>query len=269
MDPALVAAAIDSRTRAIVAVELYGEPGRIERLAEVAAGRGVPLVEDAAQSFGARIRGRAVGTFGALGCFSFQPTKPLGAWGDAGMVVTSDAALAERCRRARVHGASGKHQHSAVGGNYRLDALQAAVLAVKLAALPRWIAERREHARAYSSALSGVRGLVTPPVMEGAEASHSLYTIRITEGRRDEVARELHDHGIETAVHYPLPLHRQSVLLDRGFGLAEGALPNVELAAREVLSIPLYPELSAESRERVVQAIVGAQRSTRARVRTR
>jgi dTDP-4-amino-4,6-dideoxygalactose transaminase len=254
--PEQVEAAIGARTRAILAVELYGEPGHIDQLAELAARRGIPLIEDAAQAFGARLHGRAVGSFGMLGCFSFQPTKPLGAWGDAGMLVTNDATLAERCRRARVHGASSKHRHAELGGNYRLDALQAAILNVKLASLPAWIDARKAHARAYTGALSEVVGLVTPASFVGSEPSYSVYTLRVLSERRDALARALAEQGIETAIHYPLPLHRQQALLARGLGAAEGSLPVAERAAAEVLSLPLYPELSESDRQRVVDAIV-------------
>jgi dTDP-4-amino-4,6-dideoxygalactose transaminase len=255
LDPELVEAAIGPRTRAILAVELYGEPGRIDRLSEIAARRGLPLVEDAAQAFGAKLRGRAVGTFGAVGCFSFQPTKPLGAWGDAGMLVTNDDALAARCRRARVHGAAAKHRHAELGGNYRLDALQAAVLELKLGSLPGWIAARRAHALAYSTALARTAGLVAPPARAASEPSHSLYTLRVLDERRGALARALAEQGIETAIHYPIPLHRQEVIVARGFGGQSGSLPVAERAAREVLSLPLYPELSDSDRRQVIAAI--------------
>jgi dTDP-4-amino-4,6-dideoxygalactose transaminase len=172
------------------------------------------------------------------------------------MLVTNDARLAERCRRARVHGAGAKHRHPELGGNYRLDALQAAVLNVKLASLPAWIAARSAHALAYSGALSHVPGLLTPPSFPGSEPSYSVYTLRVLGERRDELARALAEQGIETAVHYPLPLHRQQALLERDLGAPEGSLPVAERAAREVLSLPLYPELSASDRQRVVDAIV-------------
>jgi dTDP-4-amino-4,6-dideoxygalactose transaminase len=254
--PEQLDAAIGARTRAILAVELYGEPGHIDQLTEVAARRGVALIEDAAQAFGARLRGQAVGSFGVLGCFSFQPTKPLGAWGDAGMLVTNDATLADRCRRARVHGAAAKHRHPEIGGNFRLDTLQAAILNVKLTVLPAWIAARKAHALAYSGALSEVRGLLTPAPFADSEPSYSVYTLRVLGERRDALARALAERGIETAIHYPLPLHRQEALLARGLGAPEGSFPVAERAAREVLSLPLYPELSESDRQFVIDEIV-------------
>jgi len=250
-----VRAALGPRTRAVLVVHLYGQPARVDELVALAAPHGVPVVEDAAQAFGARLHGRNVGTFGALGCFSFQPTKPLGAFGDAGMVVTDDAELAERCRRARVHGAIGKHQHASVGGNYRMDALQGAVLREKLAHLPEWLARRRAHARAYSEALTGLEDLVVPAVAPGAEPSGALYTIRVRNGRRDALGRALAERGVETAVHYPLALHRQPALLALGLGAPEGACPVAEQASREVLSLPVHPELSEAAHAHVVRSL--------------
>jgi dTDP-4-amino-4,6-dideoxygalactose transaminase len=251
LDPEQVASAVGPRTRAILGVELYGEPGRIERLTEVAARHGLPLVEDAAQAFGARFRGRAVGSFGAFGCFSFQPTKPLGAFGDAGMVVTSDDRLAELCRQIRSHGATSKHRHAVVGGNYRMDALQAAILNVKLTRLSGYLELRTRHREAYDRELRDLSGLVAPSRVDGSTPSHSVYTVRVRDGRRDELAKGLAAAGIDTAVHYPVPLHRQPVLLDRAIGLPAGSLPVVESAAKEVLALPLFPELTAEDRQRV------------------
>ena len=255
-----VRAALGPRTRAVLVVHLYGRPARVDEIVALAAERGVPVIEDAAQAFGARLHGRAVGTFGALGCYSFQPTKPLGAFGDAGMVVTNDTELAERCRRARVHGATAKHHHASIGGNYRMDALQGAVLREKLPLLPEWLARRRAHARAYSEALAGVENLVLPGERPEAEPNGALYTVRVTSGRRDAVVRALAERGVESAVHYPLPLHRQRALLELGPGEPEGAHPVAERASREVLSLPLYPELSEAARAHVVRSLVAALR---------
>jgi dTDP-4-amino-4,6-dideoxygalactose transaminase len=251
LDPELVDAAVGPRTRALLGVELYGEPGRIGRLAEIAARHGLPLVEDAAQAFGARFRGRAVGSFGALGCFSFQPTKPLGAFGDAGMIVTSDDKLAESCRQLRSHGATSKHHHASVGGNYRMDAMQAAILSVKLRQFPVYLAQRERHALAYSRELSDRRDLAVPAVRDGSAPSYSVYTVRAKNGSRDALSNALQVAAIDTAVHYPVPLHRQRALLDCGLGLPLGALPVAERAAQEVLSLPLFPELSDVNRQRV------------------
>ncbi len=255
LDPEQVDSALSERTRAILGVELYGEPGRVERLAEVAARHGLPLVEDAAQAFGARFRGRAVGSFGALGCFSFQPTKPLGAFGDAGMVVASDDGLAERCRQIRSHGATAKHRHALIGGNYRMDALQAAILNVKLPQLEEYLRLRAHHALAYDQELRELDGLTTPRRVNDSTPSYSVYTVRVRDGRRNELAKALDAAGIDTAIHYPVPLHRQPALLDRGLGLPAGSLPVVEGAAEEVLAVPIYPELAVADRRRITGVV--------------
>lgn len=237
---------------AILVAHLYGTPAKIERIAEIAARRKIPLIEDAAQAFGASVCSRRVGTFGALGCFSFHPSKPLGAWGDAGLVVCQDAALAERCRSIRAHGASSKNQHSQLGGNYRLDAIQAAVLLEKLRAIDAWLAARRRHRAAYDAALSGLAGISLQPEVPGVESSSALYTIRVHGGRRDALAEFLAERCIETAVHYPLAFHQQPALLGR---VRWESLPEAELAASEVLSLPIYPELSDIMRTFVVTGV--------------
>lgn len=252
LDAERVAAAISPSTRAILAVHLYGHPAKVERLRAIGETHGVALIEDAAQAFGARWQGKAMGTFGALGCFSFHPAKPLGAWGDAGMVVTDDDGLAERCRRLRSHGSLHKHVHDFVGGNFRLDALQAAVLVAKLEMLDEWLAARAAHARAYSKAFARASLVVPPAVAEGAAPSWALYTVRVKGGQRDALARHLSERGIQTAVHYPVPLHGQPAL---SAGAPCGELGEVEHAAGEVLSLPLYPELSTSMRQRVIDAV--------------
>lgn len=252
LDPEGVEDALSEHTRAILAVHLYGHPAAVDRLKQVSEAHGIPLIEDAAQAFGAGWKGKRLGTFGALGCFSFHPAKPLGAWGDAGLVVTDDSALAERCRRLRVHGASRKHLHEFIGGNYRLDALQAAVLFAKLASLEGWRAARAAHASAYTSALSSVSGITTPGEADGATPSWALYTLRVAEGQRDALAFQLRERRIETVVHYPVPLHRQPALA----GLVRfNELLEAESAASEVLSLPLYPELPVQMRARVIDAV--------------
>ncbi len=248
MEPALVEAAVGERTRAILPVHLYGQPAPMDAIRAIAARHGVPVIEDAAQAIGAAWQGRRVGAWGALGCFSFFPSKPLGGWGDGGMVVTNDAELADRCRRIRAHGSTGKHEHSMVGGNFRLDAIQAAVLAAKLPHLEGWLSVRRGIAAAYTAEL---RGVATPAVADGAAHAWALYTIRSQ--RRDALARHLHERGVASAVHYPKPLYAQPALAY--LGVPAGACPEAERATREVLSIPLYPGLSDEARRAVVEAI--------------
>lgn len=253
LDWALVESAITRRTRAILVVHLYGQPARMAELRQVADAHGLPLIEDGAQAFGARSGSGRVGSLGAVGCFSFQPTKPLGAWGDAGLVVTNDVELAERCRRLRAHGATAKHLHQEIGGNYRLDAVQAIVLSEKLPRLDGALAARRAHAAAYDRDLSTLPGIVTPAVVSGTEPSVALYTIRVLRGQRDRLREFLSARGVETAVHYPVPLHQQPALARTD--VPAPSLAEAERAAREVLCLPLYPELREDQRAFVVECV--------------
>jgi dTDP-4-amino-4,6-dideoxygalactose transaminase len=255
LDVDAVSNAVTSATRVILGAHLYGYPARADLWREVADRYQLHLVEDCAQAFGARRGERAAGTFGAVGCFSFQPSKPLGAWGDAGMLVTDRLDLAEHVKRLRAHGASEKHRHQEIGGNYRLDAVQAAVLCEKLLELPNFVAARGERARAYDEGLRGVQQLTLPKRDPDTSESFALYTVRVSDARRDGLAMFLRERGIETAVHYPLPLHRQPALLAAGLGLERGTLPEAERAADEVLSLPLYPELGFDQLGYTVERI--------------
>jgi dTDP-4-amino-4,6-dideoxygalactose transaminase len=224
---------------------LFGVPAELEELLRLGDERGVPVVEDAAQALGARYRERRVGSLGRVGCFSFHPSKPLGAFGDGGMLVTNDGELARRLRKLRVHGATGKYEHELEGGgNHRLDALQAAVLSVKLPRLEAWIGLRAELASLYARALTGCPGIVLAEPPRGVVSSHSVFTLRVANGRRDALKRALAEWGVETAIHYPKPLHLQPALAR--FKRGEHSLPVAEQAATEVLSLPLYPELGEE-----------------------
>jgi dTDP-4-amino-4,6-dideoxygalactose transaminase len=246
LDAACVARRIDSRVKAIVPVHLFGHVAAIPAL-------GIPVVEDAAQAIGARVDGRAIGTLGALGCFSFFPSKPLGAFGDGGLVVTSDPALAERVRSLRQHGATRKHHYEYLGGNYRLDALQAAVLRVKLPHLNGWLTQRRALAGAYSERLARVSSVRLPITRPGTEPAWAHYVIRVPPEKRDPLAAFLAENGVETAIYYPTPLHLQPVFASLGH--RESDFPVAERAAREVLALPLYPELALEDLEYVVQCV--------------
>jgi dTDP-4-amino-4,6-dideoxygalactose transaminase len=254
LDPGAVRRALTPHTRAVIAVHLFGQPAELDELCALAAERNVALVEDAAQALGATFRGRAVGGFGSIGCFSFHPSKPLGAFGDAGAVVTSDPDLASRLARLRTHGALRKNEHELpFGGNHRLDALQAAVLSVKLPHLASWLGARRAHAKAYDEALGGIAGLELPPRIPGSESSFSAYTVRVRGGRRGALARHLAVRDVESAVYYPKPLHRQPALAR--FVPRDIALPVAEAAAEEVLSLPIHPELSRGDREQVARTV--------------
>jgi dTDP-4-amino-4,6-dideoxygalactose transaminase len=248
MDPARLEAAITPRTRAILPVHLYGQPADLDPLLAIAGRRGLAVIEDAAQAHLARYRGREVGSFGVAAAFSFYPTKNLGALGDGGAVTTSNAAIAERIRGLRNGGQIDRYHHAMKGVNSRLDELQAAALSVKLRHLAAATAERRAQARLYDA---GLQGVVTPPIAEGREPVHHLYVIR--HPRRDALATHLKSAGIGTLVHYPIPVHLQSAYAD--LGVAAGSLPETERAAREVLSLPLYPGLTAAQQARVIEAV--------------
>ena len=262
MDPSRLEAAITPRTKVILPVHLYGHPADMTAIGEIARRRGLPVLEDAAQAHGAGWRGARAGALGHAACFSFYPTKNLGAAGDAGMVTSSDQAFLARVRQIANHGA-GDHRYDNVvlGTNSRLDSLQAAILRVKLRHLERWNAERAERAAAYSEALDGVPGVVVPREREGARSAWHLYTVRVKE--RDALAEHLRSRGIGTAVHYPRPIHLQRSMAHLG-GKA-GDLPVSEQLSREVLCLPLYPELPMDDVQRVageVRAI--ADRAVRA-----
>ena len=255
LDPVQVEAAITPRTRAIVPVHLYGQMAPMERLLPLAERHGLAIVEDGAQAIGARRRidgaWRVAGGLGTVGAFSFFPSKNLGAWGDGGMMVTQDAALGERLRKLRVHGGAKQYFHEEIGTNSRLDTLQAVVLKAKLPHLADWSARRRAHARFYNEALAGLRG-ITPPVTDPAN-EHIFHQYTIRSDRRDELVAWLKQRGIGCAVYYPKPLHLQPCFAPLGY--REGQFPVTERAARDVVSLPVYPELTGEQRDAVVGAI--------------
>ena len=254
LDPADVARVARPDTRAVMPVHIFGQCAPVERIAQAAAaaiGRAVPMVEDAAQAIGATRHGRPAGSLGDAGCLSFYPTKNLGGAGDGGMVVTQDAGVAARVRSLRAHGDAGRYDHREVGMNSRLDALQAAVLRVKARRLAAWNEARRERAALYDRMLSGVEGLVLPRVEEGNQHTYHQYVVRAR--RRDQLARFLDGRGIGTAVYYPRPLHLQPCFASLGY--REGDLPHTEAACREVLALPIYPELARAEQEQVAEAI--------------
>lgn len=263
LDPERVAEALTARTRAVVPVHLFGQCADMEALDEVATRRGLFVVEDAAQALGASYRSapdrppRGAGSMGTLGCYSFFPSKNLGGFGDGGMVVTADPSLAGRVRTLRVHGEHERYHHAHVGWNSRLDALQAAVLRVKLPHLDAWCRARRLNADRYDRWLAETglvgRGLVRLPVRV-PEAAHifNQYTLRVRD--RDRLKAHLDASGIGNAVYYPVPLHLQACFGHLGY--RRGDFPVAETAAGEVLSLPCYPELTEDRQQRVVSAIV-------------
>jgi dTDP-4-amino-4,6-dideoxygalactose transaminase len=253
LDPADVARRIGPRTRAIVAVHLYGHPADVDALAALARPRGIALVEDAAQAFGASYRGRHVGALGYAAAFSFFPSKNLGAAGDAGMIATDDAELADRARMLRVHGSRQRYVHEAVGYTARLDEIQAAVLRVKLPHLERWNAGRRAVAALYSDAFRGVPGVQTPETASGSEHVFHQYTLRVPAGRRDAIVAALAEEQIASQIYYPIPVHRTAP-----YAGAEVALPETERACAEVLSLPIWPELAPDEVKRVASVLCRA-----------
>ena len=270
LDPDQIAAHITSRTRAIVVVHLFGLAADMNPILEIAAKHNISIIEDNAQSIGATYHGQKTGSMGRLGCLSFYPSKNLGAYGDAGMIVTQDEKLAARLRALRNHGQTGRYLSTERGWNSRLDELQAAILRVKLRHLPGWTAARQAHARLYDSLLQDIPGIVLPRMPAGREHVYYLYTMRIpgqvgsrsagsgmdNEPRSDIVQKRLAERGIASTVYYPVPLHLQP--LYASLGGKPGDLRVSERASREVLSIPIYPELTGAQIERVAAAIRSA-----------
>jgi dTDP-4-amino-4,6-dideoxygalactose transaminase len=251
--PDAAAAARTSRTKAVIPVDLFGQMAPIEEV--MTSMPGVPVIEDAAQTIGARrsIDGewRLAGEVATIGTFSFFPSKNLGGYGDGGMMVTQDEALAARLKRLRMHGGAKQYFHDEVGFNSRLDALQAAVLSAKLPHLAAWSAKRRTNAAYYNNALSDIDGLRIPFVEQANESIFNQYTIRTD--RRNDLQRFLKDRGIGTAIYYPLPLHLQPCFAYLGY--KEGACPEAERAAKEVLSLPIYPELTESQLNEVIEGV--------------
>jgi len=261
IDPAATAAAVTPRTRAIIPVHLYGQSADLDPLIDIASRAGVPLIEDAAQAIGATYKGRMVGGIGRAGCFSFFPSKNLGAFGDGGLVTTNDDALAASLRRMRVHGADRQYYHEVIGGNFRLDAMQAAILRVKLPHLAGWTEARRRNAARYDRLFAdfGLTGRVTLPVTApGRYHIFNQYVVRVP--GRDAVKAHLESRQIGCAIYYPVPFHEQRCFAHLGY--RTGQFPHAERAARETLALPIYGELTAEQQHYVVSAIADALRLT-------
>ncbi|PYJ08676.1 MAG: erythromycin biosynthesis sensory transduction protein eryC1 [Verrucomicrobia bacterium] len=250
LDPNLVERAITPRTKAILPVHLYGHSANLEPLLKICRERNVPLVEDAAQAHGAKYRGKIVGTFGAMSCFSFYPGKNLGACGEGGALITNHEPLAARARALRDHGSTRRYYHDEVGFNYRMEGLQGAVLGVKLKHLDHWTRERRRVAQRYHELLAGTP-LQLPREADYAQSAWHLYVVR--HRRRDDLKKHLETNRIGCGLHYPLPLHLQQCFASLGY--QAGDFPVAEKAARECLSLPIYPELTEAQIETVGQVI--------------
>ena len=250
INPALIERAITPRTKAIMPVHLYGQPFDVDAVLEICRKHKLPLVEDACQSHGAKYKGKAVGAFGEMSCFSFYPGKNLGACGEGGALVTKDDAFAARARALREHGSTTRYYHDEVGFNYRMEGFQGAVLGVKLKYLAQWTQERQRVAKRYNELLEGTP-LQLPHEAPFAESVWHLYVVR--HPRRDELKKFLEDNGVGCAVHYPIPLHLQKAYADLGH--KPGDFPVAEKAARECLSLPIYPELTEQQIARVAAVI--------------
>ena len=251
IDPAKIEAAITPNTKAIVPVHLFGQVSDMDAILDISRRHNLLVIEDAAQSITATYKGRPCGGLGTAGCFSFFPSKNLGAAGDGGMIVTNDQALCTRMMLMRNHGANPKYFHQFVGGNFRLDPIQAAVLLVKLPHLNAWSAARRRNASYYNSRFAG-SSIRTPYVRPDCVSIYNQYVIRVDQ--RDKLAGHLREAGIGAEVYYPVPMHLQECF--RFLGHREGDFPEAEKAAKEVLAIPIYPELTPEMLEYVAHAVL-------------
>lgn len=245
---------ITPRTRAVIPVHLYGQPADLDPILEIAARRNLIVIEDAAQAHGALYEGRRVGTFGSAACFSFYPGKNLGAYGEGGAVVTGDEEIARAVRRLRDHGSERKYHHDVIGYNFRLEGIQGAVLSVKLPFLDSWNALRREHAAAYNKLLAGA-DLMLPQEMSYARHVYHLYVVQAEE--RDELQKDLAEAGVQTGIHYPVPIHLQPAYAFLGYG--RGSFPVTEGQASRVLSLPMFPELTDEQISIVAKSIHASQ----------
>jgi dTDP-4-amino-4,6-dideoxygalactose transaminase len=254
LDPALLEAAVTPRTRVILPVHLYGQPCEMDPILDIAHRHGLRVVEDCAQAIGATYRGRKVGSMGDLGCLSFFPSKNLGCFGDGGMVVSNDAEAAAHVEMLRRHGGKVKYHHSEIGLNSRLDDLQAAILRVKFRYLEEWHDARRRHAARYTEMLQGAPGIVLPTEIDDVRAVYHQYTVRVQD--RKAVQARLAEAGVSSFVYYPVPLHLQEV--HAALGYSRGDFPHAEAAADEALSLPMFPEMTEEQQDQVVDALRAA-----------
>lgn len=259
LDPSAIAAAVTPHTKAIMPVHIFGQPIDMDAVMAVAQQHDLPVIEDCAQATGARWQEKKVGSIGRVGCFSFFPTKNLGGCGDGGALTTDDPDIAATARLLRDHGSKVRYQHEAIGINSRLDAVQAAILQIKLQYLEQWNTQRQAVARRYQQLLSPIAG-VRPPIAPAL--GHSVwnqYTVLIegaTAQQRDRLRAQMQEQGVSTMVYYPVPLHRQPVY--KSLGYQPGSLPHTEQAANQVLALPMFPELTDEQQDQVVYALKDA-----------
>ena len=254
LNPALVERAITKKTKAIMPVHLYGQCADMDSILALAKKHGLAVIEDAAQAIGATYKGRQAGTMGTIGCFSFFPSKNLGGAGDGGLVTCNDAVLHDTLTKLRNHGAHPKYYHAMIGGNFRLDALQAVVLNVKLKHLAAWHEARRANAAVYDAGFAGCRGIGTPAVKADRYMIYNQYVIRVK--NRDAVLDALKKAGIGSEIYYPVPLHLQECFAYLGY--KAGDMPESERAAKETLALPIYPELTTAQKQYVVDTVKAA-----------
>jgi len=258
IDPGKLEAAITPRTKAIIPVHLYGMPAKMDRIMAIAERHGLPVIEDAAQAHGAKYRDKRVGQFGQIACFSFYPSKNLGAYGEGGALITNDASLARRARSLRDHAQSQRYFHDEIGYNYRMDSFQAAVLSIKLKHLDDWNTARTERARYYTELLKH-SSYKLPAHVSDSDCVWHCYVIETPE--RERVRSALQDAGIQTAVHYPFPIHLQKPYAHLGY--KSGDLPVTEALCERCLSLPIYPELSKEKIANVASVLLDLEKSPR------
>ena len=251
MNPAELEKSLTKKTKAIIPVHLFGQPADMDPILEFARANGLFIVEDAAQAHGAQYKGRKAGTIGDAGCFSFYPGKNLGAFGEAGAVVTNDPELRKQMQMLRDHGQSRKYYHSTMGWNCRMDGIQAAILSIKLRHLDEANSLRRKHALEYNQAFAGIDEVLTPLEAKYARHVYHVYAVRVQE--RDATLRHLQEQGVGCAVHYPVPIHLQEA--GRNLGYTKGAFPIAEKLADEFLSLPMFPELTEEQIEYVARCV--------------
>jgi dTDP-4-amino-4,6-dideoxygalactose transaminase len=251
MNPALLEAAITPRTKALIPVHLFGQMADMDPIMDIAGSHGLVVIEDACQAHGAEYKGRPAASIGTAGCFSFYPGKNLGAYGEAGCVVTNNAELAEKIRKLRDHGQSKKYYHDLIGWNGRMDGIQGAVLSVKLKHIEDWNQKRRQHAALYNELLKGQDKLITPVQANYAKHVYHIYALRTP--ARDQLVSYLAESEIYCGIHYPVPIHRQKAY--RFLGLQKGDYPVSEQCAAEFVSLPMFPELTGAQIERVVESI--------------
>ncbi len=259
LDPSKLKKAITPKTKAILPVDLYGQPADYDAINEVAQQHGLFVLEDAAQSHGAEYKGRRTGSLAQAACFSYYPGKNLGAYGDGGSVVTGDAELADKLRLLRNYGQRVKYRHVLVGYNNRLDALQAAILSAKLKHLDDWNKARRLHAKQYAEQLSGVAEVETPAEPSGFQGVYHLYVIRCKSGTRDPLMQFLEKNGVHAGLHYPVPVHLQEAYAHLGY--KRGAFPVTEDYAERILSLPMFPELAEQEITYVTDKVIEFYRS--------